>query len=68
MELMAASRRSLAVVRALHLTELQQGLSPPIVQTKQAISQMRAKKYASLSSSQKRKKKLILKNNKKAIS
>ena len=51
MELMAASRRSLAVVRALHLTELQQGLSPPIVQTKQAISQMRAKKYPTLSSS-----------------
>ena len=47
-----AYRRSLAVVRALHLTELQQRLSRPIVQTKQAISQMRAKKYAALSSSQ----------------
>ena len=42
-------RRSLAVVRALHLTGLQQRLSPPIVQTKQAISQMRAKKCADLS-------------------
>ena len=47
-----AYRRSLAVVRAVHLMELQQRLSLPIVQTKQAISQMRAKKYADLSSSQ----------------